>query len=273
MRAAEWINVIFFAFLIALAWQRPLSPDRRAKITVLGLGVIALFSSVQFLDRLVQPLPASVMRDWLPAPLFLVAYWTSGLFFTAPSGVLQNSLIRLDRRILGRFEKYRPGARVSSWMAAYFELTYLLCYPLLPFGLGVLYIAHMARHADEFWAIVLPAAYLCNAALPFARTIPPRMLTNGEPSILPPTRIRQLNLWILRHGSIHVNTFPSAHVATAFSVSLVLLCLLPPAGAVFMWISVSIAIGVVLGRYHYAADAVLGAAVAIAVFLAGMILF
>jgi hypothetical protein len=273
MRAAEWINIGFFAFLIALAWLRPLRFDRRAKVTALGLGVIAIFSSAQFLERLVQPLPASVIRDWLPAPVFLVAYWTAGLFFTAPGERLQNRLIRLDNGILRRLEKFRFVGRTFSWIAAYFELTYLLCYPLLPFGLGVLYIAHMARHADEFWAIVLLSAYLCNAALPFVQTLPPRMLKNEEPLILPPTWVRRLNLWILRHGSIHVNTFPSAHVATAFSVSLVLLYLLPPAGAVFMWISVSIAIGVVLGRYHYAADAVLGASVAIAVFLAGRILF
>jgi membrane-associated phospholipid phosphatase len=267
MRAAEWINFGFFLFLFVLAWQRPLAPDRRIKITAVGVAAIGLVSGVQFLDRFLSPLPASVIRDWLPAPLFLVAYWTAGLFFTTPSEKLQNRLIRVDRKVLGPLKEYLAVASVRPWIASYFELAYLLCYSLVPFGIGALYIARMGRYADEFWTIVLPSAYLCYTALPFAQTLPPRTLTTGEESILPPTKVRELNLWILHHGSIQVNTFPSAHVATAFSVSLALLHLLPQAGIAFLWISVSIAIGAVLGRYHYAADVLIGAAVAIAIFL------
>jgi len=273
LRTAELINFGFFSFLIALAWLRPLIPFRRAKVTALGLAAVALVSGMQFLDRLLKPLPTSVIRDWLPALLFLVAYWTAGLFFITPNEKLQSRLIRFDRKVLGRLKKYGAGASFSRPIAAYFEIAYLLCYPLVPFGIGTLYIARMGRHADEFWAVVLSSAYLCYAVLPFAQTLPPRMLTTGEGSMLPPTRARKLNLWILHYGSIQVNTFPSAHVATALSVSLVLLHLLPQAGIAFLWISVSIAIGAVLGRYHYAADALIGAAAAIAVFLMEVIWF
>ncbi len=273
MRAAEWINLGFFAFLVALAWQRRLAFARRAKVTVLGMASIGIVLGVQFLDRLFKPLPVSVIRDWLPALLFLVAYWTAGLFFSAPSEKLQSRLVLFDRRILGRLKGYLARTRVPRWIAAYLELAYLFCYPLLPFGIGVLYIARLGRYADEFWTIVLSSAYLCFAALPFAQTLPPRMLTTEVDSILPPAKIRAMNLWILHYGSIQVNTFPSAHVATAFSISLALLHLLPLAGLAFLWISVSIAIGAVLGRYHYAADAFIGAAVALAVFLLAGICF
>jgi len=224
-------------------------------MTAIGVAAIGLVSGMQSLDRLLSPLSASVIRDWLPAPLSLVASWTAGLFFTTPNEKLQNRLIRFDWKVLGRLREYPASAGIHPWIAAYFELAYLLCYSLLPFGIGALYIARMGRYADEFWAIVLPSAYLCYAALPFAQTLPPRILKTREELILPPTKVRELNLWILHHGSIQVNTFPSAHVATAFSVSLALLHLLPQAGIAFLWISVSIAIGAVLGRYHYAVDA------------------
>jgi len=236
-------------------------------MTAVGVAVIGLVSGVKLLDQVLSPLSASVIRDWLPAPLLLVAYWTAGLFFVAPNEKLQNRLIQLDRKALGRLKGYPAGARVHPWMATYFELTYLLCYSLLPFGIGALYIARLGRHADEFWTIVLSSTYLCYVALPFAQTLPPRILMTRKESILPPTTVRDLNLWILCHGSIQVNTFPSAHVAMAFSVSLALLRFLPQAGIAFLWMSVSIAIGAVLGRYHYAADVCIGAAVAIAVFL------
>jgi membrane-associated phospholipid phosphatase len=68
-----------------------------------------------------------------------------------------------------------------------------------------------------------------------------------------------LNLFILRHGSIHLNTFPSAHVAATVGASLVLLQWVPVAGVVFLLISLSIAAGAVLGRYHYALDVIFGA--------------
>ncbi len=273
MRAAEAINIAFFSFLISLAWLRQLAPNRRAKVTAFGIAVIGLVLGAQFLGKLFSPLAATVIRDWLPAPVFLMAYWTAGLFFTDANQKLQSRLIRFDRKVLGWLKGSPAGACIPRPVAAYFELAYLLCYPLLPFGMGVLYVARRGNYADEFWTIVLSSAYLCFAALPFAQTLPPRMLTAaGEPD-LPPTKARELNLWILHYGSIQVNTFPSAHVATAFSVSLMLLCLVPQAGMVFLWISISIAIGAVLGRYHYAADALIGAAIAIAVFLMGIIRF
>jgi hypothetical protein len=270
MRTAELINLVYFFFLIALAWVRPLAASRRAKATALAVTASAIVWGAQFLGRALQPLPASVIRDWLPAPIFLVAYWTAGLFFTAPNEELQDRLMRFDGKILRRLRQYREGAGVPAWAAVWFELAYHLCYPLVPFGLGVLYLLRMGRYSDGFWTIVLPAAYLCDAALPFLQTIPPRMMQAGEEPVLPATKVREFNVWILRRGSIQANTLPSAHVATAFSVSLVLLYLAPWAGVVFLFVSIGIALGAVLGRYHYAVDALLGAALALVSFLAGL---
>lgn len=267
MRPAEWINTLFFLFLIALAWRRPLIPARRAKVTAWGIAVIGVVLGAQYIHRLFSPLAASVIRDWLPALLILAAYWAAGQFYASPNERLQDRLIQFDRKVLRRLKPYPANTGLSGWVAAYFELAYLLCYPLLPFGLGALYVARMGRYADEFWTIVLSSAYLCYAALPFAQTLPPRTLTKDGDAILPPTKVRELNLWILHHGSIQVNTFPSAHVATALSVSLVLLRLWPAVGIAFLWVSFSIAAGAVLGRYHYAADVLLAAALAIGVFL------
>lgn len=41
-------------------------------------------------------------------------------------------------------------------------------------------------------------------------------------------------------------------------------------GVVFLWVAVTIALGAVGGRYHYAADAILGSAAAVAAFLIGI---
>ena len=74
-----------------------------------------------------------------------------------------------------------------------------------------------------------------------------------------------MNLWILKYGSIQAISFPSAHVASALAVSLVLLRFVPIAGLVFLVISFWIAVAAVIGGYHYAIDVLLGAAMALIV--------
>jgi membrane-associated phospholipid phosphatase len=152
-------------------------------------------------------------------------------------------------------------------VAAYLELAYLLCYPMIPMSIGTLYLLRLARHSDSFWIVVLISTYVSYGALPFLQTLPPRMLE--EPWLTPRPRspVRRFNLWILRNASIHANTFPSAHVAASTAAALVLTTVAPwPTGLVFLAIAAGIGVGTFAGRYHYAADAVVGSAVAATVF-------
>ena len=80
-------------------------------------------------------------------------------------------------------------------------------------------------------------------------------------------KTRIFNRWILKHGSIHAISFPSAHVASTFAVSLVLLHYAPIMGLIFLFISIWISLGAVVGRYHYALDVLAGAATALVVFV------
>ena len=109
---------------------------------------------------------------------------------------------------------------------------------------------------------MLPPAYLCYAMIPFLPTLPPWALDRGRTA----GGVRAANFFILRHLSIKANTFPSAHVAASIAAALALLQFVPFAGFIFLWIAISIAISTVTGRYHYALDAVAGAALAAATF-------
>jgi hypothetical protein len=129
----------------------------------------------------------------------------------------------------------------------------------------VLYAVGAQDHVDKYWVTVLLATYLCYAPLPFVQMLPPRIATPEGDHGSDPHQLRLLNLKILKHGSIQVNTFPSAHVASTTAASLALLSVAPIAGAAFLITSLSIAGGAVLGRYHYAADAVLAIVAAVAI--------
>src|SRR5580704_11397972 len=82
------------------------------------------------------------------------------------------------------------------------------------------------------------------------------------------TKSRRFNLFISNHVGIHAISFPSAHVAASLGASIALLQYVPLAGAIFLAITFRIAVAAVVERYHYTIDVVLGALVALAVYLA-----
>ncbi len=257
MRPGETITLAALLFVVVIGWLRPISTKQQRQIVSLGLLGAALIAATQALSEHF-PWTSKVVGDWLPCLLMLIVYWQTGRFFSKPNEKLQALLSEFDRRRLGTLLSYWSRKWSPTWIGAYFELAYLFCYALIPLGVGVLYLAHQRSVIDEYWAIVLPASYLCYVLVPFTQTLPPRLL-HGT-GIVPPAKqkIRSLNLFILRHASIHLNTFPSAHVASTVGASLVLMRCVPAAGVVFLLLALSIAAGAVLGRYHYALDVILG---------------
>jgi membrane-associated phospholipid phosphatase len=150
----------------------------------------------------------------------------------------------------------------------YLELAYLLVYPLMPLGLATLYVTHSRQFVNYYWIVVLLATYVSIAITPFVPAMPPRELAGYERFRMPPSKLGALNRFILRRGSIQAITFPSVHVASAMAAGLVLVRVEPWAGLIFLVIGVSIAVATVVGGYHYAADALLAALVAMAIFAA-----
>jgi hypothetical protein len=268
MRISEWINLGCFSFFTILALLRP--PGRPRRLTAIGIcsvGIGAIIAIAQFGKYVFTPFTLSVVRDWLPALLLLMPYWVAGLFFSGANEKLQSRLLRFDYVLLSHFRPLWPGGRAGRWLLAYFEIAYAICYLIVPLAIGVLYLGHMGIYADRFWSTVLLPTYISFIALPFFPTLPPRVLDSQPAQSNSKSRIRFLNLWILQHGSIQVNTFPSGHVAASVSAALALLPLMPAVGLLFVLIAISIALGAVIGRYHYAADALLAAAIAVVLFI------
>lgn len=250
MRISEWIQSGFALILATAAWLRPLPPRRRWITTLLAaIAVVTIAIVRHFAPR------NSVLRDWIPVPLLLIPYWQTGQFFLGPNEKFQAWLIETDRRLL------KPFAAVSMTkpFSLAMEYAYLSCYPLVPAGLAILYATGHRAATDRFWFIVLVPTYFCYAITPFFSALPPRSLSVKQ-TIVPSSNVgRTLNLEILRYGSIHAISFPSAHVASSLAVALVLLHFAPLMGAIFLIVAISIAIAAVAGGYHYAVDVFLGA--------------
>jgi membrane-associated phospholipid phosphatase len=79
--------------------------------------------------------------------------------------------------------------------------------------------------------------------------------------------MRRFNLIVVRLVTHQANTFPSGHAAAAVAVALELISAVPAAGFIYLVIAISIMVSAFVGRYHYALDVALGAALSCISFL------
>ena len=264
MNSAELISVAFYALFLVAGVFAPL--DGRKRLKAVGIGVTGILAAwlLQFLEAMPS---GAVLRDLIPGLLLLMGYWQSGQFFTGSNAKLQASLQRIDERRFPGVLRISTSLGERRVLSTYLEAAYLMCYPVLPLGIGVLYLTGLSNAADQFWRVVLPPTFACYGSTAVFQSLPPRLVDANEGVRLGASKLRSLNVWVLRHASIRANTLPSGHVASSLAIALVLLKSIPIAGVVFLWIAVSIAMSTVILRYHYSIDAVLGAALAILSFV------
>jgi membrane-associated phospholipid phosphatase len=244
----EILTAAYFGYLAAVAITR-----RKVRPAVLSMAALVCIYTVG-------------MPSIMPLVYLLAGYWLPALLVGEPNRRLERRLLDVDRTLFGshgleRFEQRAPRALIE-----YLELAYLLCYAVVPTGFACLLLAgYPADALGTFWLVVLLAAFGCYGVLPWLPTRAPR-------AIEPPGRekrssIRGLNLAVLNRASVQWNTFPSGHTAASLATALAVGIHMPLAGVVLGIVAVSIAAGSIVGRYHYAADALIGAAVAVLAFV------
>jgi membrane-associated phospholipid phosphatase len=275
MQISEWIQVVFVLVFAVAAWvtgltSHPLPLRRRWMVTGLAAAAIAIVTIGSFCAGFLAPDHRPIFRDCLTIALFLVPYWQTGQFFLRPNLKVQDRLLAFDRWLL-------PGVAArtgTEWTSIGFllEAAYAFCYPLVPLSLLTVYVSGLRGKVGAFWFVVLVSTYICYAVTPFVPAFPPRSLIGDQADVSAPAKNtnkgRTFNRWILKRGSIHAISFPSAHVASAFAIALVFLHYSFSLGVILLVVAVLISLGAVVGRYHYAPDVLLGAATAWAVFLA-----
>lgn len=255
----QWItaSVAFFLYVAILALTLPRVPRRARLLAAAGSCVGLLVCIVARAQS-----AADVLTGWiLPPILLLLGYWTSGLLFSAPMPRAERALEAADVAL----NVDRCATAVPRWLAELLELAYAGIYPLIPLALFIHLWTSTEPDGHRFWTVILTTDYLCFAVLPWVQTRPPRALRSGDPWI---ARMRTFNLKLIGKASIQVNTFPSGHAAEALAAALLVLDAPWPLAAYVALAAVLVSAGAVLGRYHYAADAIAGWFVAIGVWLA-----
>ena len=257
MRTGEIVNLAYFGFftILALVWALP--AYSRIKAVFFGLIGIVLTGT--------GAAAPAILRDWLPVPLMALAYWQSGCFFQKANPKLQSMFEHSERKIL-ELLRIDLARWARTWVGELLELAYVFCYPVVPLGLGALYLSGFSSAAEEYWTVVLMSAYPCYVLLPFVQLLPPRLVEGTDASTKHNPSLRRFNLWLVRRVSHQANTFPSGHVAASAAIALVLLRFTIAAGLVFAFIAAGIAAGCIVGRYHYVVDVVTAFVVAATIF-------
>ena len=231
---------------------------------LLAAGFVAYGLLAVWLSAADAPLPRFVA----PLLVLVAGYWLTAPFYTRASPELEAWLMRGDHRL----EVDRFAAAAPRWFGSAMEAAYAGCYPFIV----VAAIPAFRHSADAFawhWTLVLSAELACYVTLPWLQARPPRELRNSTRLIFPGSDslnrekstgsnfLRRFNERVLRHLSVRATTIPSGHVAGPVAASLAAWMIAPEYGPWLLAGAAAITAATVIGRYHYAIDALLGALV------------
>jgi membrane-associated phospholipid phosphatase len=256
MRLWEAASITFFLALVIVSPVALRSGfGRFAKVVAGALAGLLITFAIAAIPY------APALHDWFgPPALLLMGYWISGWLFVAPRTGQEQILLRIDERL----DILPVARRLPRVLVELLEASYVGIYPLIPIALLVHLTLTPDPDAERFWSVLLITDYICFIALACVQTRPPRAFERVAPW---QSSVRPFNMRLVGAASIQVNTFPSGHAAEALAAAL-LVTGAPLPVVIVMWLNaVAVSAAAVLGRYHYAADALAGWAVAFLVWL------
>jgi hypothetical protein len=244
----EFLTAAYFAAMALAATVARVPRARRARVALLS----AAFAAVIAAGAPMLPLSA---RAWLGHVYLAAGYWLPALL--APAG----ATTAFESWLL-RTEAHWKRLQISppSWMALPVELSYLLCYLLVPLAFVIVWLTGDAVDVDRFWNAVLASGFLCYGSIPWLVSRPPRIVERTAASC-----VGRANVYVLGRVSHGLNTFPSGHVAVSIAAALRVWEVRPDAGLVLLVVAAAIAAGAIAGRYHYVIDVLLGLVIGVGI--------
>jgi len=235
---STWVWPVL-AFSLVLLW-----PAAARRMFALAAGLVAYSAAALFFATAESPAARFI------GPLFaLVAgYWITAPFYASPSARLERWLMRYDD-LLGAD---RMAASAHGAVKVLVEIAYLACYPFMVIAAVPAFMASRSAF-DWHWTLVLSAELACYVSLPWLQARPPR-----EVRAVRGGRLRAFNEAFMHRMSVRATTIPSGHVAGPLAAALSAWAIAPGWGPWLFAGAMAITGATVIGRYHYAIDAVLG---------------
>jgi membrane-associated phospholipid phosphatase len=205
---------------------------------------------------------ASFLGDLYPLLAVFGLYREIGFLNTAAGAVYDDAVLRWEALVFG-------GQPSLAWIRAWpwpalswpLHLGYLSYYLLLAAPPAV-WLSGRREGARQVVALTMTAFYLCYVVFLFFPVAGPRYLFPRADN--PATRLPIVALIhrLLAGGSSWGTAFPSSHVAAGLTVALATFRACRPLGVALLPLALLLSLGTVYGQFHYALDALAGAAVA-----------
>lgn len=267
LRRSERALGAFFLYIAILSAWRSHEPALGSIAAFLVLPALIAVAGLESRSRRVG---WSVARDWLPAALLLVAYWSVDWVPSRPADRgLEQALMGWDRLLLENWGLGAAIGRFGPLLPMVLELAYLALYAVPPLIIASFYLRHERERLDDFVFPFLLGTLAAYALLPHFAVQGPRFAFAGEDFPRVETVLRRVNLWILDRWDIQSSVFPSGHVAAAFSAAFALHLAAPdrrPLTGLLVVNALLVWVNTIYSRYHYAADGLAGLAVSAAAF-------
>lgn len=260
-RPSEWVLIAYFSYTAILALQYPLPDTQKA----IGLAVPILLFLLGYLDSGYSRRWTSTVRDWLPAPMVLAAYWQVDWFrVDYHLEDLERVWLSWDRTLLNDMGLRAAVESLGPVIPSLVEIAYLLMYVVPPFSIAAFYILKKRERVELYMFPFLLGTLSAYALISHFPSGSPRVEHPGLDMPNIHTIWRQFNIWILNRGDIQTSVFPSGHVTAAFSAAFGMILALPERpwfGRLLLINSFLILVATVYGRYHYAVDGLAGLAI------------
>ncbi len=266
-RSYEYLLIGYFTYTAVLSVVLPVDRSITWVTLTVNASVVSGLCLLAGVDALRRTRLLSIMRDWYPAPLLLLAYREMG-WFALPHGSthLERAWVLWDKRLLNEWGLRAAIESLGALGPSVLEISYSLVYAVGPFALAMLYVYGRRERAERFLLVFVFGALSSYALFPFFPSEPPRTVFPGEDAPAIDTVFRQFNWWLLGGYGIHTSVFPSGHVSASFAAGFGMLLALPERrriGAGLLILATLIALATVYGRYHYAVDALAGFALSL----------
>ncbi|MBS1827399.1 MAG: phosphatase PAP2 family protein [Acidobacteria bacterium] len=267
LRSSEWVLLGYYIYCMLCSVVMPVRHGVMPVTLALNTLVIGGLLLLAYAENLRHKRTLSIMRDWYPLPLMLLAYREMGWFApTHHTNELERGWIVYDRLLLNDWGLRTLIESTGPLLPSILEISYSLVYAIAPFCMAWLYHRHRIERMNAFLTTFLLGIFLSYLLFPFFPSEPPRTVFPGEdlPGML--TVFRRFNLGLLGNYGIHMSVFPSAHCSGAFAAAFAMRRIMPEepwVSRILLLLAISIATATVYGRYHYAADAAAGIAVAL----------
>jgi len=253
---------------VALAWRWRAEPAGRELLLLAHLLVVCV---ALLAPRARQAgTVGALLGDWYPIILLFAFYTEIGLLNIA-GGRVHDPVIQHWETVLFGGQPSRDWIRMypAWWVSWPLHLAYLTYYPIVVGAPLALWITRRRDAARLTILLTMIAYYLCYAVFLFFPVAGPRYAFALASNEATRSGVAVFTQGLLNGADSWGAAFPSSHVAAAMVASASAGWGWGALGWLLVPIAVLLAFGTVYGQYHYATDALTGAALAGVILVAG----